>query len=224
INFYGFISGIVHYRFSRVDIVNELFNESIYYSLLSCLSLYSLSIACFCKFYYRRPYPFIHKILQCSGVLLVYVYQIWPIVLQIIVCYNCRSSLKWHLAEILAFIASGTLFVLKFPERFHPGTFDLIGQSHHTFHWFIFLMGFFQSEATYRDMLQLKNQINIQDLQKDIIYACAILTLELLIVYASLKLGFTRLEKHYKKHLEKLNQYSNKSIIDDEDEFIEKIE
>ncbi|CAF0954606.1 unnamed protein product [Didymodactylos carnosus] len=172
INFYGFISGIVHYRFSRVDSSYELFNEPFYYLFLSCLSLYSLSIACF---------------------------------------------------------SSGTIFVSKLPERFHPGTFDLIGQSHHTFHGFIFLMGFFQSGATYRDMLQMKNQITTRHLLKDITYACVTLTLEILIVYTCLKLSFTRLEKHYEKDLKKLNKHFNKNnenAINDKDEqnSIKKIE
>ncbi|CAF1640339.1 unnamed protein product [Didymodactylos carnosus] len=76
-------------------------------------------------------------------------------------------------------------------------------------------------------MLQLKDQIKLQHLQKDIIYACVILTLELLIIYVSLRLGFIRLEKHYEKHLEKLHQNFNRNdgnITSDDYESIKKIE
>ncbi|CAF0792905.1 unnamed protein product [Rotaria sordida] len=209
INFYGFTSGIILYRFSHKQKFSMFTNETSYYLILSFLSLYSLSIACFCKTFYRRPYPYSHKFLQCSSVLILYLFQIWPILKNIFFTFilydNNQELIKfeekalfWHLIQIISFILSGLIFVGRVPERFCPGLFDLFGQSHHTFHLTIFLMSFSQANAVFEDMHSMSLN-NIQyNLMKDILYTLIVLILELITVVIWFRISRPTIERRYK--------------------------
>jgi predicted membrane channel-forming protein YqfA (hemolysin III family) len=182
--------------------------------ILSFLSLYSLSIACFCKTFYRRPYPFSHKILQCSGVLVVYLYQIWPILKNLFftfIFYNTKQNLVeseekalfWHLIQFISFILSGLIFVTRVPERFCPGSFDLFGQSHHAFHLTIFLVAYSQANAVFEDMLSISSN-NIQyNLMKDILYTLIVLILQLISISLWFRISRPTIEQRYKIDLKK---------------------
>ncbi|CAF0990159.1 unnamed protein product [Adineta steineri] len=207
INFYGFTSGIILYKFSHTTEYNNT-NETLYYIILSLLSLYSLSIACFCKTFYCRPYPFSHKILQCSGVLVVYLFQIWP-VLQNLILSNSKQELTeheqkalvWHLLQFISFILSGLIFVGRVPERFCPGVFDLCGQSHHAFHLTIFLMAYCQANAVFEDMLSLPSNSIQYNFSKDLFFTLGVLSLQLITVALWFRISRPAIERRYKVHL-----------------------
>jgi hypothetical protein len=178
--------------------------------ILSILSLYSLSIECFCKTFYRRPYPFSHKILQCSGVLVVYFYQIWPILKNIFstfIFYNNKEqylieseekALYWHMIQFISFILSGLIFIGRFPERFSPGLFDLFGQSHHAFHLTIFLVAYSQSNAVFEDIISISSN-NIQyNLMKDILFTIIVLILQLISISLWFRISRPTIEQRYK--------------------------
>ncbi|UJR34188.1 hypothetical protein I4U23_021594 [Adineta vaga] len=207
INFYGFTSGLILYKFSYKD--NQTSNETWYYIQLSIITLYSLSIACFCKTFYRRPYPFSHKCLQCSGVLLVYVYQLWPILKILYSTFVLLDSKKvlndheekalfWHLLQFLSFILSGLIFIGRIPERFYPGGFDVFGQSHHSFHLTIFLLAYCQANAVYEDILsQLSQEIEL-NLIKDLIFTLFVFILQLITIIMWFRISRPTMERRYK--------------------------
>lgn len=184
-------------------------NETSYYFILSLLSLYSLSIACFCKTFYRRPYPFSHKILQCSGVLFIYFFQIWPILKDLFFTFILHNNsheltkleekaLFWHTLQIISFVLSGVIFVGRVPERFCPGLFDLFGQSHHTFHLTIFLTAYSQANAIFEDMITMPlNNIHSNYIY-DISYTLVVLVLQLVLVTVWFKISRPAIERRYK--------------------------
>ncbi|CAF2092317.1 unnamed protein product [Rotaria magnacalcarata] len=209
ISFYGFTSGIILYRFSHKQQFSMFTNETSYYLILSLLSLYSLSVACFCKTYYRRPYPFSHKILQCSGVLILYLVQIWPILNNIfytfILSNNGQAIIKseekalvWHLIQITSFILSGLIFVARIPERFCPGSFDLCGQSHHAFHLTIFLTSFTQANAVFEDMHTISWNNDHYNWKKDILLTLIVFILESITVFVWFHISRPTIERRYK--------------------------
>ncbi|CAF1516751.1 unnamed protein product [Adineta ricciae] len=224
INFYGFTSGIVLRRFSheqkfqsnhsQLDMNS---NNDRYYLILSLLSLYSLSVACFCKTFYRRPYPYSHKFLQCSGVLIVYSYQIWPVLKNLFFAFifmndgnkelqleSEQKALYWHFFQLISFILSGLIFVGRIPERFCPGLFDLFGQSHHAFHLTIFLMAYCQANAVFEDMRSLTSIATKEyDWTKDICYTLIVLILQLLTVHLWFRISRPTIEQRYRVELEK---------------------
>ena len=194
INFYGFTSGIILRRFSHSNSMNEF----VYSIILSILSMSSLSIACYCKTFYRRPYPFSHRILQCSGVLILYLYQTIPVFNS-----SIRQGMNWHLIEFISFILSGLLFVGKIPERFSPGSFDLFGQSHHSFHLTIFFMAYSQSNAVFYDMYSI-DKISVEKfLFVDIFYSFLVLIFELLIVFLWYRISRPIVEERYQLEIKK---------------------
>lgn len=178
--------------------------------ILALLSFYSLSITCFCKTYYRRPYPFSHKILQCSGVLILYIFQVWPIlqnlIFTFILSHNDQELIKfeqnglfWHLVQIILFVLSGLIFVARVPERFCPGLFDLFGQSHHAFHLTIFLTCFTQANAVYQDVLHISsNYIPYEIFLRDILLTLIVFCSELFIVFLWFRITRPTIEQRYK--------------------------
>ena len=171
--------------------------------------MYSLSIACFCKTFYRRPYPLSHKFFQCSGVLAVYLYQIWPVLKNLFFSYifyrnerilvdSEEKALYWHLIQFVSFISSGLIFIGRIPERFCPGSFDLFGQSHHAFHFTIFLMAYSQSNAVFEDMRIVPLSLIEQNWMKDIFYTIIVLILQLTTVALWFRISRPTIELRYK--------------------------
>jgi hypothetical protein len=167
-------------------------------------------MACFCKTFYRRPYPFSHKFLQCSGVLVVYFYQIWPVLKNVFFTFilfnnnnqelteSKQKSAFWHLVQFISFMLSGLIFVGRIPERFCPGLFDLFGQSHHAFHLTIFLVAYSQANAVFEDMLSIVSNHIEYNLIKDILYTLVVLILQLITVGLWLRISRPTIERRYK--------------------------
>jgi hypothetical protein len=182
--------------------------------VLGIFSLYSLSIACFCKTFYRRPYPLSHKFLQCSGVLIVYFYQIWPVLKNLFSAYilfhnekqlseSEQKALYWHLIQFISFILSGLIFIARIPERFCPGLFDLFGQSHHAFHFTIFLMAYSQANAVFEDMRSIGANVMEYNWIKDISYTLIIFILQLITVGLWFRISRPSIEQRYNVENEK---------------------
>jgi len=182
--------------------------------MLGILSLYSLSIACFCKTFYRRPYPRSHKFLQCSGVLIVYFYQILPVLNNLFSVFilsnnenelleSEQKALYWHLIQFISFILSGLIFVGRIPERFCPGSFDLFGQSHHAFHFTIFFMAYSQANAVFQDMRTVTSSVIEFIWIKDILYTIIILILQLVTVGLWYRISRPTIEQRYEVELKK---------------------
>lgn len=53
--------------------------------------------------------------------------------------YNIYNFIAPFVYMIITFIIGIVFFVSHFPERYYPGTFDYIGQSHNIWHIFVFL-------------------------------------------------------------------------------------
>jgi len=109
-----------------------------------------------------------------------------------------QKALFWHLIQFISFILSGVIFIGRIPERFSPGLFDLIGQSHHAFHLTIFLMSYSQANAVFQDMISISSN-NIQyNFMKDIFYTLFILILQLITIGLWFRISQPVIERRYK--------------------------
>ncbi|CAF0715228.1 unnamed protein product [Brachionus calyciflorus] len=66
----------------------------------------------------------------------------------------------FYLGQLIAALASAILYIFHVPERFWPGRFDIIGQSHQIFHLTSFVCSWCQFMALKYDMRQLVEMIN----------------------------------------------------------------
>ena len=71
--------------------------------------------------------------------------------------YFSSQSDKYYLLQFIFAVISAIFYVSHIPERFWPGKFDIIGQSHHLFHLSTFACSFIQFNALYLDLNQLKS-------------------------------------------------------------------
>ena len=117
--------------------------------------------------------------------------------------WNNDNGLYWHMIEFLSFILSGLIFVGRFPERLCPGLFDLFGQSHHGFHLMIFLMGYSQANAVFKDMIAMKSNDIQLNFVKDILFTLMILILQLILICFWFRISRPTIEQRYKIHLKK---------------------
>ncbi|ODV84431.1 hypothetical protein CANARDRAFT_201316 [[Candida] arabinofermentans NRRL YB-2248] len=53
-----------------------------------------------------------------------------------------RAGLVWVLGEAVGYISGAVLYAIRVPERFHPGRFDIYGNSHQIFHVLVVLSAF----------------------------------------------------------------------------------
>ena len=72
---------------------------------------------------------------------------------------NAESNM-YFLTQLFFAIFSAFLYISHIPERFFPGRFDIIGQSHQIFHITTALATYFQIMALESDMVQLRPILN----------------------------------------------------------------
>ena len=72
------------------------------------------------------------------------------------------ESLKYHAMCYISAVLAGFFFISKFPERMFPGRFDIVGQSHQLFHFFVVMATSSQIKA-----LLLDSEVRLRLLQND---------------------------------------------------------
>ena len=164
--------------------------------------------------FYSRPYPISHKLLQCSGVLFVYLYQILPVLKNLLIVFLLKEensklteieekALFWHSMQFFFFLLSGLIFVGRIPERFYPGVFDLVGQSHHGFHLTIFFMAYSQSNAVFQDIRYCFYKNLQMNFFKDFLLIFFVFIIQLIFVFVWFRFSRPKIEKRYQIHSKK---------------------
>ena len=66
----------------------------------------------------------------------------------------CLPHLEWYMLGMMGCYSVGYgFFMFRFPERFFPASFDLVGSSHQIWHFFVFLGSAFLAEAVLKGTL-----------------------------------------------------------------------
>ncbi|XP_034622577.1 membrane progestin receptor beta [Trachemys scripta elegans] len=109
---------------------------------------------CYAKYRYRRPYPLMRKMCQVIPAGLAFVLDISPVAHRVVMCHlgGCEEQAAWyHTFQILFFLISAYFFSCPVPEKYFPGSCDIIGHAHQIFHMFLALCTLSQLEAIFLD-------------------------------------------------------------------------
>ncbi|XP_067844349.1 membrane progestin receptor beta-like [Heptranchias perlo] len=115
---------------------------------LSCMG------CCFSKLHFQRPYPIRRKVCQVVPAALAYALDISPIVHRIANCWavGCADDAIWyHTFQIVLFVVASCFFSYPMPEKYFPGSCDIVGHGHQIFHVFLALCTLAQLEAVLLD-------------------------------------------------------------------------
>ncbi|CAL1540778.1 unnamed protein product [Lymnaea stagnalis] len=155
IGLYGFGSTMLHYWYC----LHESFMGSLSHQLAIPVGAILAVLVCICcsisKTKYKRPYPFTRRIWQMSSVASIYIWLIFPIWYRIWLYVHTGEwdpSFKHHIRQMCWFTLGGFFFGSDIPQRFFPGTFDIIGHSHQLFHICIFMTTYEQLSALYLEL------------------------------------------------------------------------
>ncbi|XP_061189824.1 membrane progestin receptor alpha-like [Saccostrea echinata] len=132
IGLFGFGAVLNHHHYS----VNKNVDSTTQWRILLTSSVLAI-LCCVCgaisKAVITNPLSKHRIILPAAGVGLLYLSSITPIVDRIL-NFETTGGIYHHGFQILNMLATGFFFSAKLPERFFPGTFDFIGNSHQIFH------------------------------------------------------------------------------------------
>ncbi|NXD65936.1 PAQR8 protein, partial [Eolophus roseicapillus] len=116
---------------------------------------------CYAKYRYRRPYPIMRKMCQVIPAGLAFILDISPVAHRVVVCHlgGCEEDAAWyHTYQILFFLISAYFFSCPVPEKYFPGSCDIVGHAHQIFHTFLAICTLSQLEAI---LLDYKNRQEI---------------------------------------------------------------
>lgn len=118
------------------------------------LAWLSCACCCFAKLHYRRPYPLRRKLCQVVPTGLAYLLDISPVAHRLAtMSWGANPALPFHGLQVVFFLLSAFFFSCPVPERFFPGSFDIIGHAHQLFHVLLSLCTLVQQEALFEDFL-----------------------------------------------------------------------
>ncbi|XP_048744021.2 membrane progestin receptor alpha-like [Ostrea edulis] len=130
IGLFGFGAVLNHYHYSvHVDITSQqqvLFTGSV-------LAIFCCVCGAVSKAVIHDPHSKHRSILTATGIGLLYVLSIIPIVNRIL-SSETTEGIYHHSKQIFNMVASGFFFSSRLPERLFPGKFDFFGNSHQVFH------------------------------------------------------------------------------------------
>ncbi|KAJ1068853.1 hypothetical protein K5549_018921, partial [Capra hircus] len=153
VSVYQYGSALVHFFYASDQAWYEHFwllflPAAAFCGWLSCAG------CCYAKYRYRRPYPVMRKICQVVPSGLAYVLDISPVVHRVVLCHlsGCQDPAAWyHTLQIIFFLVSAYFFSCPVPEKYFPGSCDIVGHGHQIFHTFLSVCTLSQLEAILLD-------------------------------------------------------------------------
>ncbi|KAB0373175.1 hypothetical protein FD755_014834 [Muntiacus reevesi] len=100
------------------------------------------------------PYPVMRKICQLVPSGLASILDISPVVHHLVLCHlsSCQDPAAWyHALQIIFFLVSAYFFSCLVPEKYFPGSCDIMGHGHQIFHTFLSVRTLSQLEAILLD-------------------------------------------------------------------------
>nr|XP_025846835.1 membrane progestin receptor beta isoform X1 [Vulpes vulpes] len=153
VSVYQYGSALAHFFYSSDQAWYELFwlfflPAAAFCGWLSCAG------CCYAKYRYRRPYPVMRKLCQVVPAGLAFVLDISPVAHRVALCHlaGCQEQAAWyHTLQILFFLVSAYFFSCPVPEKYFPGSCDIVGHGHQIFHAFLSVCTLSQLEAILLD-------------------------------------------------------------------------
>nr|XP_054772777.1 membrane progestin receptor beta-like [Lytechinus pictus] len=158
---YGFGGSLAHFYFSALP----SFVRSVSWFFMPMMVVLSYGV-CFCcsyaKYRYKRPYPFARKLWQLGSVGAGYVLIIAPIYHRLLGCFFSNqpldSALFFHFIQVSFIYPSVFFFAMPYPQKFHPGKYDILGHGHQLFHVAMAFVMYYQMKAAHLDFLHRRDE------------------------------------------------------------------
>ncbi|XP_072800917.1 membrane progestin receptor beta isoform X1 [Vicugna pacos] len=153
VSIYQYGSALVHFFYSSDQAWYERFwlfflPAAAFCGWLSCAG------CCYAKYRYRRPYPVMRKVCQVVPAGLAFILDISPVAHRVVLCHlsGCQEQAVWyHSLQIVFFLVSAYFFSCPVPEKYFPGSCDIVGHGHQIFHAFLSVCTLSQLEAILLD-------------------------------------------------------------------------
>ena len=193
-------AGISFYAYGSSTILIYSSSPLWFYSLIDSYVFPMIGLHCGVSFflaafsltnYYQRPFPIIKRFIQMTPLAIMWSLSMFVILVLPYFSNEFELSLKInyfnHEVHAVVFLFGVACFSTEFPLRFLPGNLDFFGQSHHWFHFFVFLTAKLKFDSCYTDFMENRRLIEISR-QAPSLFMC-ILPLILLSVYCLLVIG-----------------------------------
>ena len=108
----------------------------------------------------------LRKGMRFGSFCLPYLWDSIPVIYRIIFCESddCSSlALNYHLRQFFFAFLAALLFCTHFPERWKPGTFDVIGHSHQLFHVASVIGTYYQMQGMFLDLKHRREYLTTHD-------------------------------------------------------------
>ncbi|XP_007671475.1 membrane progestin receptor beta [Ornithorhynchus anatinus] len=153
VSVYQYGSALAHFFYSADQAWYERFRPVFLPAAAFCGWL-SCAGCCYAKYRYRRPYPVMRKLCQVVPAGLAFVLDVSPVAHRVALCHlaGCQDqAARYHALQILSFLVSAYFFSCPVPEKYFPGSCDIVGHGHQIFHAFLAVCTLSQLEATLLD-------------------------------------------------------------------------
>ncbi|XP_070821852.1 membrane progestin receptor beta-like [Chaetodon trifascialis] len=138
------------------------------------LAWLSCTACCYAKLRFRRPYPLHRKLCQVLPMAVAYLLDISPVAHRLSTCsWTSNFALPLHFLQVVLFLLSAFFFSCPVPERFSPGSFDIVGHGHQLFHILLSLCTLAQQEALFQDFLWRRPALVREFGERRLLLACA---------------------------------------------------
>ncbi|KAK1338317.1 hypothetical protein QTO34_001432 [Cnephaeus nilssonii] len=153
VSIYQYGSALVHFFYTSDQAWYEHFwlfflPAAAFCGWLSCAG------CCYAKYRYQKPYPIMKKVCQVVPSGLAFILDISPVAHRVALCHlaGCQEQAAWyHTLQILFFLVSAYFFSCPVPEKYFPGSCDIVGHGHQLFHVFLSICTLSQLEAILLD-------------------------------------------------------------------------
>lgn len=156
---YQYGSALAHYFYCAEEEWRQSLMGTLFLPGTALLGWMSCASCCFAKSHYRRPYPPSRKIFQIVPTSLAYMLNISPVAFRLATRPCHEPVLVLHALQVVFFLMAAAFFSCPVPERFFPGTCDIVGHGHQIFHIFLVMCTMCQMEAVFKDFLVQRSSV-----------------------------------------------------------------
>uniref|UniRef100_A0A3Q3VM03 Uncharacterized protein n=1 Tax=Mola mola TaxID=94237 RepID=A0A3Q3VM03_MOLML len=153
---YQYGCALTHYLYSADAAWTQSMLGQVFLPAAAVLAWLSCATCCFAKLHFRRPYPPYRNLCQVLPMGVAYLLDISPVAHRMEIWVE--ESGPDSGSTVVLFLLSVFFFSCPVPERFSPGSFDIVGHSHQLFHVLLSLCTLAQQEALFLDFLWRRGQ------------------------------------------------------------------
>lgn len=153
LSLYSWGAAILYYAYVFPESAFNTWYSQIFLPVAAANAIFSTFLACFSRFV---DGPVLIVSLRLGAFVAPFVWDSIPLVYRLLTCDpdtdTCGESGHYHLMQFCAVLAAAFFYASHIPERFAPGSFDIVGNSHNLLHLFSIIGTHEQIQAAIIDL------------------------------------------------------------------------